>query len=117
MRDADRATEATYGDVAREHALEDVDDEQRALYIEAPALGDCLCEGEATDLLWWACGDESQAVLLGAIADGADLGLNRYGLQFAGAFDLKCGWLTALVFEIGEKRCYVVECKDLVSTR
>ena len=70
--DADGAAEAAHRDLAGEHALEDLDDEQGVLLVELPGGGDGLVEGEALDLDGRLNGVEAEAVVLGAVAGVAE---------------------------------------------
>ena len=65
--------QAADGDLAGEHALEDLDDEHGVLLVELPGGDHGFAEGKALDLDRRRDGAEAEAVVLGAVADVGEL--------------------------------------------
>ena len=107
--DADGAAQAADGDLTGEHAAEDFDDEQRALFVVVPRGDHGFAEGQALDLNRWLDVLEAEAVVLDAVAAVGEFGRDLHGHLLAVAEDLEGCGLASLVLQVGEQGGYGVE--------
>src|SRR5579871_328351 len=107
--DADGAAQAADRDLTREHAAEDFDDEQGALFVVIPRGDHGLAEGQALYLDGGLDVLESEAVVLDAVATVSEFGRDLHGHLLSVAEDHERGGLAGLVLQVGEQGRYGVE--------
>ncbi len=101
--DADGAGERFDGDLAGEHAVEDLPDEEGGFFVELPGGFNGLRQGKALDLDGRLGGVEAELVVPGAVAGVSEDGCEGDGDGGAVAIDDEGDGFAGAVLEVGEQ--------------